>query len=74
MILPYESVGQDDVDNSEYVMVAGKYRLEKRPITTGRETLEGVEILSGLSLEDLVTVSDGKEERAERYFLEMEGG
>ncbi len=74
MILPYESVGQDDTDNSEYVMVAGKYRLEKRPITTGRETLEGVEILSGLSLEDLVTVSDGKEERAERYFLEMEGG
>lgn len=73
MILPYESVKQDDGDNSEYVMVAGKYRLEKRPVTTGRETLEGVEILSGLSRDELVTVPQGTAQGEGRYFLETEG-
>lgn len=70
MILPYESVKQDDTDNSEYVMVAGKYRLEKRPITTGLETLDGVEILSGLSPGELVTVENGASDSEVRYFLE----
>lgn len=73
MILPYESVGQDDRDNSEYVMVAGKYRLEKRPVTTGLETLEGVEILSGLSPDDLVTVPGEMAPAESKYFLKMEG-
>ena len=72
MLLPYESVQQDDADNSEYVLVAGRYRLEKRPVTTGRETLEGVEILSGLSQDELVTVPRGTVQGNGHYFLERE--
>lgn len=77
MILPYESIRQDP-DNTEYVTVAGKYHLEKRPIATGRETLEGVEILSGLSPDDLVVIPDGtwadQDEKPGRYLLQWEEG
>ncbi len=75
MILPYESVRQDK-DNTEYVLVAGSYQLEKRPITTGRETVDGVEILSGVSRQELVAVL-GKEQvepekKQGKYLLELE--
>jgi len=71
MVVPYESVRQDG-DNTEYVMVAGEYRLEKRPVTTGQETIDGVEILEGLLEDELVTVlpEDSQGEGQERYFLE----
>lgn len=72
MVVPYESVRQDG-DNVEYVMVAGQYRLEKRPVTTGQETLDGVEILEGLLPDELVTVlpEEGEGEGQERYLLEL---
>lgn len=76
LMIPYESVRQD-ADNTEYVMVAGFSRLEKRPVTTGQETADGVEILEGLLPDELVTVlpDEGLEEGRERYLLEYsEGG
>lgn len=63
LVIPYESIRQDAA-NTEYVMVAGTYRLEKRPVTTGQETADGVEIVEGLSPEELVAVlpeNSGKE-------------
>ena len=75
MVIPYESVRQDGED-TEYVMVAGRYRLEKRPVTTGQETLDGVEIIDGLGLDELVTVLPDETggEGEQRYLLEMEKG
>lgn len=70
LVVPYESIHQDP-DNTEYVMVAGAYRLEKRPVTTGQETAGGVEILEGLLPDELVTVlpDESQEEGQGRYLL-----
>lgn len=75
MVVPYESVRQDG-DNTEYVMVAGAYQLEKRPVTTGHETASGIEILEGLQPDELVTVlpDEGQGEGQTRYLLEYTGG
>lgn len=75
MVVPYESVRQDG-DNTEYVMVAGAYQLEKRPVTTGQETASGVEILEGLLPDELVTVlpDEGQGEGQTRYLLEYTEG
>lgn len=76
LVVPYESIYQDP-DNTEYVMVAGAYRLEKRPVITGQETAEGVEILEGLRYDELVTVlaDEGQGEGQGRYLLVCsEGG
>ena len=76
LMLPYESIHQDS-DNTEYVMVAGAYRLEKRPITTGQETADGVEILDGLRPDEMVTAlsDEDQEEGQGRYLLVYtEGG
>lgn len=70
LMVPYESIRQEP-DNTEYVMVAGFSRLEKRPVTTGQETADGVEILEGLLPEDLVTVLPDEEldQEQRRYML-----
>lgn len=76
MTLPYESIRQDP-DNTEYVIVAGRFRLEKRPVTTGQETADGVEILEGLLPDELVTLlpDQDREEGEGRYLLVYtEGG
>lgn len=73
MVVPYEAVRQDQ-DDLEYVMVAGEYRLEKRPVTTGQATAEGVEILDGLLPDELVTVLPENQEQGERYLLEYREG
>ena len=73
LVLPYESVRQDQ-ENQEYVMVAGSYRLEKRPIVTGQETSDGIEVLEGLAAGELVTVPEGSQAEGtrSRYLLEWE--
>lgn len=76
MMVPYESIRQD-LDNTEYVMVAGRYRIEKRPVTTGRETADGVEILEGLRPGELVSLlpDQVREQGRGRYLLVYaEGG
>ena len=76
MVLPYESVGQDE-DNREYALVAAEGALEKRYITTGIELSDGVEVVEGLDGEELVAVPQegAQEARTERYLLEKrEGG
>lgn len=63
LLLPYESIRQDAA-NTEYVLVAEQDQLERRPVTTGQETADGVEILEGLSPGELVAVlpeSNGEE-------------
>lgn len=76
LVLPYESVGQDQ-ENREYVFVAGENGLEKRFITTGTELSDGVEVVEGISPEELVAVPQegtGTRENQEtgRYLLEGE--
>ena len=70
MVLPYESVGQDE-SNREYALVAGEGTLEKRYITTGVELGDGVEVASGLEEGELVAVPrDGSAGEPGRYLLE----
>lgn len=53
MILPYESVLQDEDDN-EYVYIYEEQRAIKQIITTGRELAQGVEVLTGVSESTIV--------------------
>lgn len=74
LVLPYESVGQDQ-ENREYVFVAGENGLEKRFITTGTELSDGVEVVEGISPEELVAVPQGEtgtNQVTGRYLLESE--
>ena len=53
-VVPYSAVMQDD--NGEYVFVIVNERAEKRYVKTGRELLNGFEIISGIKLnENVVT-------------------
>ena len=53
MMLPYEAVNQLD-DGTEYVFCYQEGRAVMKPVTTGIETENGVEILSGISKEDWI--------------------
>ena len=53
MMLPYESVNQLD-DGTEYVFCYQDGRAVMRPVKTGQETKNGIEILSGVSKEDWI--------------------
>ena len=53
LTVPYEAVGQDE-NNEEYVYVADGARVERRTVKTGMELLEGVEVVEGLSPNDIL--------------------
>ena len=53
MMIPYECVRQD-ADNTEYVYVYQDQQVVRKNIKTGAELLQGVEVLEGLSLDDIV--------------------
>lgn len=70
LMVPYESIRQE-TDNTEYITVAGPSGLERRPVTTGQETADGVEITEGLLPDELVALLPegvGEEEQG-RYLL-----
>lgn len=48
LTIPYTAVGQDE-DNQEYVFVFQEGKLVKRPIVTGSELEDSVEVLKGMS-------------------------
>lgn len=56
--VPYESIRQDE-NNEEYVYVYQGGKIQKKPVTTGRELISEVEILYGLSTEDIVLYNPG---------------
>lgn len=53
LVVPYSCVAQDETQQ-EYVMVAQSGRAVKHYITTGYELDEGVEVLSGITADQLV--------------------
>ncbi len=54
-IIPYQSVAQDD-DGLEYVYIIEKGVTERKNIQTGMDLKEGVEILSGIDMNDIVVL------------------
>jgi len=56
LVAPYEAV-QQDLDNNEYVYIITNGTAYKRIVTTGRESEEGFEILSGISNGDKVVTT-----------------
>lgn len=73
LLLPYQAVKQDD-ENQEYVQVLSSgYRVEKRLVTTGNETAEQTEILSGLESSDIVIIEDIAENTRVRLGEQMDG-
>lgn len=50
-IIPYECVGQDD-DGKEYIYIYDKGKAHKKYIEFGKETPEGVEVISGVNEKD----------------------
>lgn len=50
-IIPYECVGQDD-DGKEYVYIYSKGKAYKKYVEFGKETPQGVEIVSGIGEQD----------------------
>ena len=63
LTVPYEAVGQDE-NNEEYVYVADGARVERRTVKTGMELLEGVDVVEGLSPNDIL-LSDVAAARAD---------
>lgn len=73
LTLPYEAIGQDE-SNQEYVYIAIHNGFRKRPVTTGLEMKEGVEIVEGIAPDEIVAVFGGVEEPEEKKMYRMKGG
>ena len=72
-LVPYQAVKQDE-ENNEYVQVLGTgYRVEKRIVTTGEETAEQTEILSGLQPGDIIILDEVEENTLVRLGESMDG-
>lgn len=56
VIIPYESLGQDK-DNNQYVYSIKEGWAYKKNIIIGSETIEGVEVISGLAVGDRVALN-----------------
>ena len=54
-------------------MLSSGYRVEKRLVTTGNETAEQTEILSGLESSDIVIIEDIAENTRVRLGEQMDG-
>ncbi len=61
LVVPYEAVHQDN-SNREYVYVYGDTGIQKIYIETGVELTYGVEVIQGLTLKDIVLVTNQEPE------------
>lgn len=53
LVVPFEAISQDD-DNKEFVFTMQNSRAVKKEIVTGLENDAGVEVLEGISLNDII--------------------
>lgn len=72
LFIPYQAVCQDE-DNQEYVWVlSAAGTAARQPVTTGEETAEMTQILSGITEDDIVLIGEqlsaGKPVRLEGYY------
>ena len=68
LTVPYEAVQQDS-GNQEYVYVYWKNRVQKRPVTTGIELTDCVEILSGIEPGEFVVKDCSQVKTEQGLFL-----
>ena len=57
MIIPYECIYQDD-NNKEFVQIYENGKVQTRYITTGAETIQGVEIKDGVNWDELIIIGN----------------
>ena len=72
LFIPYQAVCQDE-ENQEYVwLLSNTGAAVRRPVTTGEETAEMTQILSGITAEDIVLIGEnlqsGQPVRLEGYY------
>ena len=72
LFIPYQAICQDE-ENQEYVWVLSGYGTAvRREVTTGEETAESTQILTGITADDIVLVGEelrsGQQVRLEGYY------
>ena len=72
LFIPYQTVCQDE-ENQEYVwLLSNTGAAVRQPVTTGEETAEMTQILSGITAEDIVLIGEnlqsGQPVRLEGYY------
>ena len=72
LFIPYQAVCQDE-ENQEYVwLLSNTGAAVRQPVTTGEETAEMTQILSGITAEDIVLIGEnlqsGQPVRLEGYY------
>lgn len=70
--VPYEAVRQDE-RNVEYVYIAVGSRAERRDIESGVELMEGIEVVAGLTGDELI-IKNAADIKADGEYISLHGG